>query len=205
MNHPVIRQLADTDRWRLRPHFKALNSADRHLRFGATLNDSAVDRYVDLIDFDSDAVFGVAGEDGDLIAVAHVAPVGEGAELGLSVHEAARSKGLGDALFGQAVAWARNRFLQRIFMHCLRENRAILHLARKHGMSVSMDGPDSSAVMVLPVPTFETWFSEQAAHWRAAADDLMRMENPWLELVMSAPQTVAAAFAPALPVTRSGH
>lgn len=180
MQTPAIRQLVDSDRWRLRPHFKALGTDDRHLRFGATLNDAAVDRYVDLIDFDTDAVLGIADAGANLIAVAHVAPVGEGAELGLSVHAAARGQGLGGALFEQAVSWARNRYLQRIYMHCLRENRAILHLARRHGMTVSMDGTDSTAVMLLPGPNLETWVSEQSTHWRAAADDLMRFDKPWL-------------------------
>jgi GNAT superfamily N-acetyltransferase len=177
MQYPAIRQLIDSDRWRLRPHFKALAPEDRHLRFGATLNDSAVDRYVDLIDFDTDAVLGVADRHENLLAVAHVAPVGEGAELGLSVHEAARGRGLGGALFEQAVSWARNRYLQRIYMHCLRENRAILHLARRHGMTISMDGTDSTAVLLLPAPDIETWVSEQATHWRAAAEELMRVEQ----------------------------
>ncbi len=175
MQYPVIRQLVDSDRWRLRPHFKALGQEDRHLRFGATLNDAAVDRYVDLIDFDADAVLGIADGADRLIAMAHVAPVGEGAELGLSVHEAARGQGLGGALFEQAVSWARNRFLQRIYMHCLRENGAILHLARRHGMSISMDGTDSTAVLLLPGPTLETWVSEQATHWRAGTEDLLRL------------------------------
>ena len=82
------------------------------------------------VDFDTDAVFGAKDEDLAFCALAHVAPVGEGAELGLSVLAAARGRGLGGALFEQAVIWARNRFLRRIHMHCLRENRSILHIAQ---------------------------------------------------------------------------
>lgn len=189
MEYPAIRQLIDSDRWRLRPHFKMLDPQDRHMRFGAALNDSAVDRYVDHIDFDTDAVLGVADAGDRLVAVAHVAPVGEGAELGLSVHEAARGKGLGGALFEQSVNWARNRYLQRIFMHCLRENRAILHLARRHCMSISMDGTDSTAVLLLPAPTIETWVSEQATHWRSGTEDLLRFGTGlfgWPATVVSA-------------------
>lgn len=198
MTYSVIRQLIDADRWRLRPHLKALDANDRRLRFGVTLAESAIDRYVDTIDFETDAVLGVSDSAGQLIAVAHVAPVGEGAELGLSVHRGARGAGLGGALFEQAVAWARNRYLQRVFMHCLRENQAILHLARRHGMSISMDGSDSSAVLLLAGPTFETLINEQATHWQAAADDMRRLENRWFDWVLTGPQAAAKVFAESL-------
>ena len=198
MNTPVVRHLADSDRWRLRPHYKALDPEDRRLRFGVTLNDDALDRYVDLIDFDTDAVLGVVDASDNLLAVAHVAPVGEGAELGLSVHQGQRGQGLGGALFEQAAVWARNRYLQRIFMHCLRENHAILHLARRHGMTVSMDGSDSSAVMLLAAPTFDTLINEQATHWSAAAADLRQIESRWFDCVLAGPQAMAAAFGAAL-------
>ena len=62
-------------------------------------------------------------------------------------------------------------------MHCLRENQAILHLARRNGMSISMDGSDSHAVLLLSGPTFETLINEQATHWQAAVDDRRLPEN----------------------------
>lgn len=204
MQYPVIRQLIDSDRWRLRPHFKALDATDRRLRFGVVLNDSAIDRYVDMIDFDTEAVLSIADSQGNLIAVAHVAPAGEGAELGLSVHQAARGAGLGGILFAQAVAWARNRYLQRVFMHCLRENQAILHLARRNGMSISMDGSDSQAVLMLQAPTFETLINEQATHWQAAADDMRRLENRWFDWVLTGPQAAAKVFSESLQGRASG-
>ncbi len=204
MQYPVIRQLADSDRWRLRPHVKALDATDRRLRFGLLLNDSAIDRYVDMIDFDTEAVLSIADSHSNLIAVAHVAPVGEGAELGLSVQQGARGGGLGGALFAQAVAWARNRYLQKIFMHCLRENQAILHLARRNGMSISMDGSDSQAVLMLEAPTFETLINEQATHWQAAAADMRRLENRWFDWVPTGPQAVAKVFSESLQARRTG-
>ena len=199
MQTPAIRQLVDSDRWRLRPHFKMLCADDRRLRFGATLNDSAIDRYVDLIDFDVDAVLGVSDDLDNLLALAHVAPVGEGAELGLSVLQAARGRGLGGALFDHAVTWSRNRYLQRIYMHCLRENQAILHMARRHGMTISMDGVDSTAVMLLSAPDLETWVSEQTTHWRVATEELMLLETRWLAwLVQPGPDGSLKACAAAL-------
>ena len=190
-----IRQLAETDRWRLRSHFKALDIEDRRLRFGIALNDAAIDRYVDLINFDTDAVFGAKDEDLAFCALAHVAPVGEGAELGLSVLAAARGHGLGGALFEQAVIWARNRFFRRIHMHCLRENRAILHIAQAHGMIVSMEGGDSTAVLELPVPDAGTWVGEQAMHWRHLSDEVAQLQAHWIESIWSGPNAMASALA----------
>ena len=195
MEHFPIRQLAETDRWRLRSHFKALDIEDRRLRFGIALNDTAIDRYVDLINFDTDAVFGARDESLAFCALAHVAPVGEGAELGLSVLAAARGRGLGGALFEQAVIWARNRFLRRIHMHCLRENRAILHIAQAHGMLVSMEGGDSSAVLELPVPDAGTWVGEQAMHWRHMSDEVAQFQADWIESIWSGPSAMASALA----------
>ena len=198
MSRPAIRLLNDADRWRLRPHFKQLGAEDRRLRFGATLNDDAVDRYVDMIDFERDAVLGMADADGDLIAVAHVAPIGEGAELGLSVREGARSAGLGGALFAEAVAWARNRYLGRIYMHCLRENRAILRLAVKNGMRLESEGAESTAVLPLPEPDLESWTREQATHWNAAAEHLVELEARWFDWALTGPRIAAEAFARSL-------
>jgi RimJ/RimL family protein N-acetyltransferase len=198
MSRPAIRLLNDADRWRLRPHFKQLGAEDRRLRFGATLNDAAIDRYVDLIDFDRDAVFGAPDADGDLIAVAHVAPIGDGAELGLSVRDGARGAGLGGALFAEGVAWARNRYLGRIYMHCLRENRAILRLAVRNGMLLESDGAESTAVLRLPEPDLESWTREQATHWNAAAENLADLEARWFDWALTGPRIAAEAFARSL-------
>ncbi|MBL8381635.1 MAG: GNAT family N-acetyltransferase [Burkholderiales bacterium] len=204
MSHESVRQLTDADRWRLRPHLKRLAPEDRRLRFGMILNDAAIDRYVDSLDFDREAVLAVAAADGALLAAAHVAPVGEGAELGLSVDARARRRGLGGALFVQAVAWARNRYLRRVHMHCLRENTAILRLARRHGMALDFDGAESSAVLLLPAPDVESWMREQSPHWHAAASDAWRMEAHWLDWMLAGPHLAAAAFAASLAEPRAG-
>ena len=186
IQHPV-KSLSETDRWRLRPHFKSLGKEDRRLRFGATLNDAALDRYVDLINFDTDTVLGIESDDAALVAAVHVAPVGEGAELGLSVLDGNRGRGMGSLLFEQAVLWARNRYLNRIFMHCLRENRAILSLARRHGMRIEFEGGDSTAVLCVPDPDLDSWVGEQATYWRAITNDAMRVEGRWFDALWAMP------------------
>jgi GNAT superfamily N-acetyltransferase len=190
----AVQMLTDADRWRLRFHYHALNAEDRRLRFGAALNEHALDRYVDLIDFDTEAVFAIPGEGHELSAVVHVAPVGEGAELGLSVLPGRRGRGMGSCLFAQAAAWARNRYIGRIFMHCLRENAAILHIARKQGMSVSSLGTESSAVLCLPAPDITSWMDEQRLHWQGMAEEMMRVETGLLDWLWSGPRGLARAL-----------
>ena len=172
MNPLQIQQLEETDRWRLRQHFKSLDANDRHLRFGLALSDVAIDHFIDLINFDTDALFGVNGNGFTLVALVHVAPVGDGAELGLSVDPEFRRQGVGGALFARAIDWARRRRLHTIYMHCLRENQAIMHLATSHGMTLTSAGPDSNAVLLLPLVDFETWNVEHALHWQAPLEPL---------------------------------
>src|SRR4051812_15901385 len=93
----LIRELTRPEQPALLAHFLALDGNDRRLRFGAALSERALRHYVERIDFDHDAVFGVGDEELKLLGVAHVARSGGHAELGISVLEGARSRGIGGA------------------------------------------------------------------------------------------------------------
>ena len=82
--------------------------------------------------------------------MAHVAFGDDHAELGLSVLPAHRGRGVGSALFERAAAHARNRFVGRLFMHCLRENAPIMRIARRYGMDIVTDIGDADAHLALP-------------------------------------------------------
>jgi RimJ/RimL family protein N-acetyltransferase len=153
-------RLREQDRQAITEHFLALDSEDRHLRFGASLSDDAVRMLDDRIDFDRDEIFGIAGEDLRLIAVVHVAFYPDKAELGLSVLPQARGLGLGNALFSRAVMHLTNRGVREVFVHCLSQNGAMMHLARKNGMRVVQDGPETDAWLELPRATPASIFSE---------------------------------------------
>lgn len=163
---PPVR-LRGTDRAALARHFLALDADDRRLRFGATLTDEAILQMEERIDFDRDEIFGVANDDLDLLGVVHVAFYPGKAELGLSVLPAARGMGLGNALFERAVTHLVNRGVREVFVHCLNENGAMMHLARKHGMRIVRDGPETDAYLALPVATpgsvFTEWLQERQA------------------------------------------
>lgn len=150
--HLPIR-LRDTDRHALTQHFLALDADDRRLRFGASIADDGIRALDERIDFERDEIFGIAGDDLRLLAVVHVAFYPAKAELGLSVLPGARGLGLGNALFSRAVMHLTNRGVQEVFVHCLSENGAMMHLARKNGMRVVHDGSETDAYLVLPRAT----------------------------------------------------
>ena len=153
-------QLDDIDRSRLREHFLQLDPTDRHLRFGASLNDDAVIHYVDNIDFERDEIYAIADDAQIVLGAVHIAIAGQEAELGLSVLASIRGGGIGNALFERAVMRLRNRGVREVLVRCLSENAAIMHLARKHGMNIQFDGSDREARLELPPATSGTYMLE---------------------------------------------
>jgi GNAT superfamily N-acetyltransferase len=145
----LVKELSRFERPALERHFIALSSEDRRLRFGAGLADAGVRLYVKGIDFRSDAVFGVVDDDLNIVAAAHLARSNGHAELGVSVLPAHRGRGIGGALLERAHMHARNWGVHALFIHCLTENGAMLHLARKHRMDIVVDAGETDAWLKL--------------------------------------------------------
>lgn len=153
-------RLRALDRPALLEHFKALEAEDRRLRFGLPLGDAALEAYVQRIDFEGDDVLAVHDEGLHIVAAIHVARAGEAAELGLSVLPSHRASGVGTALFDRAVTRIRNRGLASVYIHCLAENAAMMHIARKLGMRIVREGGESDACLELPPATVQTQWNE---------------------------------------------
>lgn len=156
-----IRSLAPRHRPRILAHLLALSDADRYLRFGQATGDSQIARYVDLLDFDRDEIFGIFNRKLELVAMAHLADLGtssggRAAEFGVSVLARQRGRGLGQRLFDRAVLHARNRHVDTLIIHALSENAPMLRIARAAGASVHRAGPESEAVLKLPPETLST-------------------------------------------------
>jgi RimJ/RimL family protein N-acetyltransferase len=146
---PTIRQLTEFDRPALERHFLSLGPADRRLRFGIALSDRAVRGCVERIDFMRDAVFGATGDDLAIAAAAHLAHNGHDGELGVSVLPEHRQRGFGAALLARAHTHARNLGLRVLFVHCLAENSAMMHIARREGMRIVTAGVEADAFLDL--------------------------------------------------------
>jgi GNAT superfamily N-acetyltransferase len=150
MTKIAVLRLNEGSRIALTDHFLALSPEDRRLRFGSSLAPDALAGYVAAIDFERDAVFGVHDERLTIVGAAHAAFSGGNAELGISVLPAHRGRGVGTTLFERAAEHARNRFVPRLFMHCLSENAAILRIAQRAGMDIVTEAGDADAHLRLP-------------------------------------------------------
>ena len=159
-NIPTTVRLREADRTALEAHFLALDGEDRRLRFGSPIGDAALREYVARIDFERDGLFAVQDEELRPLAVLHIAYGEESAELGISVLPEARGVGLGGALFERAVMRLRNRGTPEVFVHCLTENGAMMHLARKHGMRIIPAGSETDARLELDPPTAQSMIAE---------------------------------------------
>jgi GNAT superfamily N-acetyltransferase len=146
----LVKRLAPIHRDALLQHFLALGADDRRLRFGSMISDAGIAEYVAGIDFDRGAVFGVIDDDLGLVGVTHVA-ISEGmAELGVSVLPGYRGRGIGSALFDRAGMFARNQLVRVLFMHCLTENQAMMHIARNSKMRIVAASGEADAHLELP-------------------------------------------------------
>jgi GNAT superfamily N-acetyltransferase len=161
----------------LERHFLALGEEDRRLRFGLALGDSAIRAYVAGIDFERDAVFGVFDDELALAAVAHLARDKGHAELGVSVLPGFRGGGLGAALLARSLTHARNWGMGTLFMHCLTENAAMLHLARKQGMEIAARSDEADAWLKLPPADVTSHFGEVFAQHVAVFDHALKSQR----------------------------
>lgn len=191
-----IRSLAERHRERISIHLHSLDESDRYLRFGFPATDEQVQRYVGSLDFDRDEVFGIFNRRLELIAIAHLAhpPVSDmepsppaTAEFGVSVVKRARGRGYGARLFEHAVLHARNRGCDRLFIHALSENSAMLKIARNAGATVERDGPESEAWLKLPPDSITSQVGELVGHQFAEFDYQLKVQahrlNGWLDIV----------------------
>ena len=150
-----------------------LSQEDRHLRFGYTPSDDAIEKYID----DSFGVknsmwFGIEFED-RIIASCHAffEEEPQQTELGLTVSPEFRGKGFGDLLFKRGKVWAKSLNSKSIFMHCLSENKVIQHIALKNDMQVIPLAYGEKEALL------ETNFSPLVRYSDAALDSMALFDN----------------------------
>jgi RimJ/RimL family protein N-acetyltransferase len=168
-------------------HLLALESLDRHRRFGQVATDEQIRSYVQQIDFERDEVFGIFDARLRLIAMAHLAhsrdaDTSDTAEFGVSVLPRGRGRGLGGRLFELSVLHARNRGARRLVIHLARDNAPMLAIVRRSGATVRYEGSDAVAHLTLPddsigshlgamaesqAANLDYRFKREALRWRA--------------------------------------
>jgi GNAT superfamily N-acetyltransferase len=161
----------------LRAHFAGLADDDLYLRFGTHLRPEVVDAYVAGIDFSGAIVLGVFDDDLELAGAAHLSPQDREWELGLSVLAAYRNRGVGSLLLQQAMRAVRAAGADRISVHCLAENHALLHVIGKVGATVATrQGESDGSILLPPEDAFGRW-AELALDQMGAFDFGMRAQR----------------------------
>lgn len=168
-------------------HLLQLPAQDRRLRFGRSIRDDGIREYVAGIDFARDRVFGIHGAAMELIGIAHLAldPPAQVAELGLSVDPGSRVKGYGYALLQRALLHAANLGYRVLFMYCLAENRIMMHLAQKAGLTVVIDAGEADGRLKLDRFAHGGAFKEAMADQLALVDSMLKQQYLWMSRATS--------------------
>jgi RimJ/RimL family protein N-acetyltransferase len=185
-----VRELHAGHREKILQHLLQLDEEDRRLRFGTQTPDEVIRRYVEGLDFNKDAVFGIFDLNLKLIGMAHLAylPRSKGkprsAEFGVSVLPEGRAQGLGTALLERSAVHSRNTRVEILYVHCLSNNKAMMHLAQKAGMTVEYAYGDADAYLKLPPASPATIVQEAANEQWADLDyawkaNLKRSNEAW--------------------------
>lgn len=178
------------DKENLELHFlKDIVGEDRRLRFGGSLNDDAIKKYLKssfddfginnmwfIVDVESPETFGRK-----VVATCHVNYdiKTNTSELGLTVSPDYRNRKIGQELFTRGTTWARMKGAETIFMHCLSENTTMQHIARKGGMSVVTIDPSEkqSSITVKKNPVVAGY--QDAIFEQMAVYDMMVRNQKW--------------------------
>jgi GNAT superfamily N-acetyltransferase len=189
-----VRSLGKRHRERIASHLMELSESDRYLRFGYIATDAQVSKYVDMLDFDRDEVFGIFNRRLELIAMAHLAhptepgmtPRANMSEFGVSVLPKARGRGFGKRLFEHAMLHARNRGVRLLFIHALSENTVMLKIARNAGATVRRDGSESEAWLELPDDTIASHMGQLVEQQAAELDYRFKVHAHQVNTVLGA-------------------
>lgn len=177
-----IRILLAHERHRYAEHLCSLDADARRLRFARAINAQGIRDYVAGLDQTRHAI--LVHED-DRLAIAGAVLVTcrdrALAEMAFSVDRAWRGQGLATELAHRAMLWARNRDIKQVGIYCLVENVPMRRLARRIGMSVTIEGADCEGTLVLPRRTPLSVMQEMIGEGTALLDHFAkrnRLLNP---------------------------
>jgi RimJ/RimL family protein N-acetyltransferase len=179
----LIRKLLLHERPLFLDHLNRLTGADRSFRFAqANVPDETIVRYVAGIAAD-DLILG-RFDDERMVGAVHVAFAEDIAEVGVSVDPGHRGQGIGADLFKRAARWARNRHADKLYTLCQADNRAMVALATKLGMTIHRDSGTAEAFLALPPPDLLSVSDELSAGMdgvlRELADMMRTCGTVWL-------------------------
>lgn len=130
-------------------HFSRLSGEDLRLRFMSHVHKDYIANYVSHIDFDRDVLLGTV-QDGVLTGFLHLGvDARRRAEIGVSVVPSHRKEGIGEMLMRAAIDVALLRGCIYLDLDACIDNRAMVNLAKRIGMSVHSDCDGAQARLAL--------------------------------------------------------
>lgn len=119
-------------------HLINLDSESKYLRFGYSVTDDAIKKYVEssFESIDNSTWFGYIDE-AKCVGAIHVVVTNDIAELGISIDADYRGKKLSSRLFDHVLEYLKSKKITKVYMQCLSENTIIQYLAKKYRMKVS--------------------------------------------------------------------
>ncbi|MDU9005896.1 GNAT family N-acetyltransferase [Sedimentitalea todarodis] len=166
---PNIRRLWQSDQATLVDFFQRMDLQTRRLRFFAPVDDDYLKSYAEGI-LSKDTVAYGAFPDQTLRGITELRVLQDkwprAAEIALLVEPEWQEKGLGDALFDRGITAAQNRNIKSLHMLCLKENKRMQYLAKKHDAVLKFETGETEAALTPPWPTPMSLFYEMFADTR---------------------------------------
>lgn len=161
----LIRTLWPHEHGKLEGHLLRLGCADRHLRFGMSMNDAGIRAYCRRARWWNSHLVGWVDDAGALRAVGETRWTGTGwpreAELAFSVETPFQGRGMGTALFRRLLDHAKNIYVSRLYVTSLPSNVKMRRIARRMGLSIHFEtGGDCDGRIELRGPDYGSLFSE---------------------------------------------
>jgi RimJ/RimL family protein N-acetyltransferase len=169
----IIKRLNNSHREKVSQHFKRLDSESLPSRVCSFMTESAIEVYVNKINFNKNGIFGIFNDNLDIIGVGEcVVEDNHKAEVAFCVEVTYQNQGLGGKLLERIVRFAKARGKTHLEMLCLKSNQKSQYLAKKFGLKVkhSLDGETLAIIdMDKNIPLVEQ-FNENmdenlAAYW----------------------------------------
>ncbi len=144
-------------------HLLRLSPDDRHMRFLGSVRDDAIRRHCATRDWSKAIVIGAFIGDtlrgvGEMVRMETAAePSGE---VALSVEADFQNSGVGTELLRRVLVAARNRYVERLHMYCLSENRKMRRIASRFEAELEFQQSEIEGRIWPPWPTYASVMEE---------------------------------------------
>jgi RimJ/RimL family protein N-acetyltransferase len=147
--------------------------------FGTVVGPTYINHLIDgIVSNPEEHYFLIATQGTVWTGVIHMARISEHEmEFGVMVSEQYRNQGIADQLMSEAITWIRNRGFDTLYLHCVTWNRAMKHLAHKHGLFIQEDHGDSDVRSRIPPASVISLAQEAAIRNRNIF--IMSVQQAW--------------------------